>query len=232
MNTSRQEVKLIAGDHIILPSETEKLLGCNVHQDLKWKNHIMTNEHSLIRKLTSRVNALSKIAVNSTFQTRLMTANGVFMSVLSYLIPLWGGCEAYLWKGLQVLQNRAARCVTGLSWFTSTRKLLSHCNWLSIRQLVFYHTVLSTYKVLDSQKPLYLSSKLVRDHPYRTRLASSGGLRYKEGHGVDSSLTHKSFINRAIRDFNSIPADLKTTKTLNNFKKKLKIWIKSNIPID
>ena len=57
MNTSRQEVKLIAGDHMILPSETEKLLGCNVHQDLKWKNHIMTNEHSLIRKLTSRVNA-------------------------------------------------------------------------------------------------------------------------------------------------------------------------------
>ena len=135
-------------------------------------------------------------------------------------------------KGLQVLQNRAARCVTRMNWFTPTRKLLNQCNWLSIKQLIFYHTVLTAFKVLASQKPLYLCSRLDRGFPYRTRLASNGALRYNESQGNDSSLTYKSFINRAIRDYNRIPTELKTMKTLKTFKKKLKLWIRSNIPID
>ena len=44
------------------------------------------------------------------------------MSVLAYLIPLWGGCEGYLIRAMQVLQNRAARQVTKLNWFISYQK--------------------------------------------------------------------------------------------------------------
>ena len=69
-------------------------------------------KNCLIKRLTSRLNALQKVSVHATFKTRLSAANGVFMSVLAYLIPLWGGCEGYLVKALQVLQNRAARQLT------------------------------------------------------------------------------------------------------------------------
>ena len=126
----------MAGTHTIHPSETEKLLGCHIHQSLKWREHIQTDESSLIRQLTSRLNALRKLAVNAPFKTRLMAANSVFISVLSYLIPLWGACEGYLIKALQVIQNKAARCVTKVSWFTATRQLLLQCGWMSIRQLI------------------------------------------------------------------------------------------------
>ena len=228
----RDDVSLQAGNHIIQPSESEKLLGCNIHQGMKWKEHVQTNTGSLIRQLTSRVNALRKLAVNATFQTRLMAANAVFISVLSYLIPLWGGCEGYLIKALQVIQNKAARCVTRQSWFTPTRRLLSQCSWLSIRQLVFYHTVLTFYKILKSSKPLYLSNKLSRDYPYPTRLAAGGCVRYTDSQIAESSLTEKSFLCRGTRDYNSIPADLKAITSLQTFKKKLKVWILANIPID
>ena len=138
MDANRAQVALHAGNHTILPSTTEKLLGCDIHEGLKWGHHIRLGEKSMLMQLTSRVNALRKMAVNATFETRLMAANGTFISALSYLIPLWGGAEGYLLRGLQVLQNRAARCVCKLSWFTPTRILLNKCNWLSIRQLVFY----------------------------------------------------------------------------------------------
>ena len=71
-----------------------------------------------------------------------MVANGIFLSKLCYLIQLWGGADGYLLGRLQVLQNKAARAVTGKSWFTPTRRLLEECKWLSVRQLVFYQTVM------------------------------------------------------------------------------------------
>ena len=87
------------------------------------------------------------------------------MSTLAYLIPLWGGCEGYLVKVLQVLQNRAARQVTKLSWYTPVRKLLSQCNWLSIRQLIFYHSSLTVYRTTKTGVPVYLRQHLNSDQP-------------------------------------------------------------------
>ena len=44
MDRKRQDVYLQAGDHLILPTSTEKLLGCNIHHNLKWKEHLQGNK--------------------------------------------------------------------------------------------------------------------------------------------------------------------------------------------
>ena len=158
--------------------------------------------------------------------------NGTFMSSLAYLIPLWGGTEGYLLNGLQVLQNRAARTVTKLSWFTPTRILLNKCKWLSIRQLVIYHSMLQVYKVMKSGTPLYLSQKLISEHPYPTRQATGGGLRYLGCNTGKQSTTQNSFFGRAPKLYNQIPAEIRSATSLPTFKKKLKLWVKENVPID
>ena len=230
MCEARQQVQLRAGEHIITPTPAEKLLGCNIH-DVEWGEHIQNNEQSLIRQLTSRVNALYKLSVNATFKTRLMAANGAFMSVLMYLVPLWGGTEQYLLKGLQVLQNRAARCVTKQSWFTPTRQLLKQCGWMSVQQLAQYHSILQVHKVIKAGKPLYLSSKLVTDHPYPTRQASSGGIRHTADNTGLSSLAQKNVFGRAPKSYNSISTEIKTAVSIAVFKRKLRVWIHQNTPI-
>ena len=106
------------------------------------------------------------------------------MSVLAYLIPLWGGCEDYLISALQVLQNRAARQVTKQNWFTPTRRLLQQCGWLSIKQLIFYHSALAVFRTTKLKTPLYISQKLVTEHPYPIRLTTGGGFRFKGVFGV------------------------------------------------
>ena len=226
---ARQAVELRAGQNIIHPSETEKLLGCSIGQNLKWQTHIQTGENSLMKQLTSRLNALQKVSTHATYKTRLSAANGVFMSALTYLIPLWGGCEGYLIRALQVLQNRAARQVTKLSWFTPSRRLLKQCNWLSIRQLIFYHTALSVFRTTKAKAPVYLSQQLSMEHPYLTRLATGGGIRREGYHG---GLAQKNFLIRAAREFNRIPACIRMCNTVQSFKYQLKQWIKTNIPLD
>ena len=186
-------------------------------------------KNCLIKRLTSRLNALQKVSVHATFKTRLSAANGVFMSVLAYLIPLWGGCEGYLVKALQVLQNRAARQVTKLSWFTPTRRLLAQGNWLSMKPLIFYHSALIVFRSVSTKQPLYLSQHLVTVHPYPTRLAAGGGLRVEGHHG---GLASNSFLIRAAKEFNTIPADIRMSSSLPAFKQQLKKWTKEHIPLD
>ena len=225
LDNPRNEVSLVAGTHIIQPSEHERLLGCQIHQSLKWKEHIQANEKSLIRQLTSRLNALKKLARNAPFKTRLMAANAVFISALSYLISLWGAGDGYLLRALQVVQNKAARCVTKVSWFTATRQLLKQCGWMSIKQLVFYHTALTMHKTLKSGKPVYTRQKLSHDFPYQTRQATGGHVRH-------AAVADGSFISRGTAAYNSIPDSLRSTQSLPIFKKKLKTWTLVNSPIE
>ena len=126
-----------------------------------------------------------------------MIADGIFMSKLIYLMPLWGGCEKYLLKSLQIIQNKAARTVTKLDRYTTTKTLLNQCNWLSVNQLVLFHSLTLVYKTLEHRSPKYLYKKLSDNShfQYRTRFAqqNSIGPRYDANH----QLSKRSFQFRA-----------------------------------
>ena len=186
----------------------------------------------MVKQLTSRVNGLSLLASRASFETKLMVANGIFISKLCYLIQLWGGCEDYLFHPLQVLQNRAARLVTGCGWFTPKRVLLQRCNWLSIKQLAFYQSVVMAHKIATNTSPLYLAQRMTTDHPRRTRQATSGCIRYGDNLAAAKSLTQKGFCIRGTIQYNSVPASIREAKTIDTFKVKLKKWVATNIPID
>lgn len=161
-----------------------------------------------------------------------MVANGVVMSKLGYLITVWGGAQQYLLKGLQVQQLTAARTVCGFysrGW--SKKKLLDRLNWLSIRQLIYYHTVLQAWKTITSGKPVGIHQSISTQHPYRTRNATTGQIRYGEHFRGESSLIQASFKHRAVHWYNAVPASVRTG-SLATVKHKLKKWVKLNVPID
>ena len=121
---NENSIHLNTGNEIIATSKSEKLLGGLINQNLKWTDHILLNDESMLKKLGTRLNALKQMSKVADFKTRKMLANGLFMSKLIYLIPLWGGCEKFLIKALQIVQNKAARTVTKLGMFTPIRTLL------------------------------------------------------------------------------------------------------------
>ena len=226
-NAKRQEVSMMAGDHVVKPSEAEKLLGCHIHQNLEWNLHLRDHRSSLLNNLIQRMNGFKKLCRNASFDTRLMIANCVIMSKLTYLITLWGGAQQYLLRALQVQQLAAARLVCGVeSGKWSKRKLLDRVGWLSVKQLVFYHTVLQAQKTLNTGVPKYLYHSLSTEYPRLTRSAASGLIRQNEGF-----LSTATFKYRASVFYNSVPMDIRTGSTVS-VKRKLKKWIASNIPID
>ena len=232
MAANRRKVSMQAGQFTIKPTVTEKLLGGHIHQSLKWNHHLSDHESSMMNQLTSRINGLKKISANATFNTRLMVANGVVMSKLVYLITVWGGAQQYLLKRLQVQQLTAARAVCGFtSFFWSKKKLLDRVNWLSIRQLIFFHTVLQAHKTIQTGIPRVIHESISTNYPYRTRSASSGLIRFGETFKGQSNLANLSFKHRAVQLYNTVPVSVRTG-SLATVKGKLKKWVKQNVPID
>ena len=60
-------VSMQANEHSIRPSNQEKLLGCIVSDKLKLRQHVLENEQSMVRQLSSRVDGLSIITSKADF---------------------------------------------------------------------------------------------------------------------------------------------------------------------
>ena len=215
----------------IKTTKYESILGCTVSQNLKWTEHILLNDKSLIKQLTSRLNALKLISSVASFKTRLMLTNGLFMSKLVYCISLWGGCEHFLMKSLQIVQNKAARFVCKKGIYTPVRTLLSECNWLSVSQLVFFHSVVLLRKVRQSQKPEYLHEMYTINRRYNTRGENIGKLDSSSGIPPVHGLNLKSFRWRSLQAWNLLPTRIRQITNIEAFKKNLKVWIKDNLDI-
>ena len=225
------DITLDTGSKIIKPDDSQKLLGGVISSDLKWNKHIKDEPKlSMLKSITSRINALSKITKVSNFKNRKMLANGIVMSKICYLIQLWGGCNEFLLTLLQKLQNRAARLVTRLGWYTPIPTLLTHCGWLSVRQLVVYHSLLQVFKTRNSKLPLFLHEKISNEFKYNTRLAAGSGMRLENKNAL-SEIGKQSFSQRSVLLWNNLPVNIRQSESLLIFKSSLKDWVKNNIPV-
>ena len=224
---------LDTGTEIIEPISGEKLLGAKISNDFRWNLHIRDDEFSMFRSLTSKINALFKISNFANFKTRKMVATGLILSTLTYIIQVYGGCSGYLLATLQVLQNKAARCVTRLPWMTPTSTLLTQCGWLSIKQLIMYHSLVLIYKVKMDKKPDYIYQHIGDMQGRNTRQEAErvGNNLLRDVRNMEKETAKRTFIPRTIEDWNSLPVRLREINSITLFKKELKQWIRESIPV-
>ena len=224
---ARKTVKIETGTVTIKPDTTEKLLGFQIHETLKFQEHCRDSKKSIFNRLIPRMNALKRLSRNGSFKTRLMVANATVMSIFCYMISVWGGTEAYIISAAQVIQNRAARIVTKRGWFTSQKNLLRETNWLSIRQMIFYHTILQIWRVRKTRRPEYLNEMLNPEYEQRTRCVIEGNIKSQE---PKTSLGKKALRFRGASMWNTLPTNLKiVTGEVQSYKKQLKIWVRENV---
>ena len=225
------QVTLNTPTAVIEPSLSEKLLGIDIHQDMKWHHYVLYSDSSLIASLHKRLNALKRLKNVASFKTRLMLANGIFCSKLLYCLALFGGTEDYVLNSLQIVQNEAARVVTKLDRFSPVTQLLRQTGWLSICQLVFLHSVLLVAKVKNSKKPDYLATKLNSEYKYDTRISRKNLIQWGPDFRARMSLTQHSWRWYGSANYNKIPQDIRNVRDLPSFKGKLVPWIRENISI-
>ena len=203
----------------VMLKETEEnfelLLGVKVQGNLKWSEQIT----SLTDKLKKRLAGLNRLRFIMDHFTRKNIVQGVFNSVLCYCLPVFGGCTTSEVMVLQVQQNQAAQIVLRLPPRTHRDLMYNKLNWMTVNQLIAYHTLITVFRIRLSREPEYLAIALCRDNKQgniimeNTRLGS-----YRD-----------SFIFRGSVMWNRLPKDCKVEKKIGKFKRKLKQWVSENI---
>ena len=94
-----------------------------------------------------------------------------------YCLPLFGGCDN---SQIKDLQNRAAQIVTHSAPRSSRADLYDNLGWLTVNQVIVYHSLIAVYKVRQSNEPEYLSGKLSVDTPTGRILIPNTKLRFAQ----------------------------------------------------
>ena len=195
--------------------KSETILGCEIQNTLKWDVHVQ----KLRKRLQKRIAGIYKIRHILPFETLKIISQGWFNSVLIYCLPLFGGCNDSDLNDLQVLQNKIGRLITKSRYETRRTEIFERLQWLTVRQQIVYHTVLTIQKIRQSNEPEFLASKFKRDNRYGKIIIPHSNL----------TLYRKSFLYRGILSWNSLPDDLRKEDNSRTFKKLARCWILQNV---
>ena len=191
--------------------KTQKLLGVVIQNDLKWTSQI----NSLCSRLKIRLAGLEKLRWLTSQNTRKVLVDGMFHSVLTYCLPLFGGCAQSELDSLQVLQNRAARFVLNCPPRFHREDMFDKLGWLTVRQLIAYLSLVLVQRVKESNEPEFLAACF-------RRVNHNGHILV---HNTPLELYRSSFVYRTSILWNKLPRSLHEEKREKSFKKNVKCWI-------
>ena len=201
---------------------------------MRWREHILDSKDSLLKCMIKRVGAMGKVRKSASFKTRKMIANGIFLSKLIYLMPVWITAEDYLINALQVCQNKVARIVAKVDRLTPTAVVLKQCGWLPVRHLMMFHSLVLLHKTIHNQTPAYLYSKVISgsEQPSTRQavvataaLVAAGVPRQPTVDECSLELKKKSWCWSAPVWYNKLPLELKSERKMTKFKTRLKEWV-------
>ena len=194
----------------------EHLLGVYIQYNLKWQKTL----GEVRIKLKKRLAGLLKLRNCVPFPQLRMISQGLFDSVMVYCLPLYGGCGKGDLEALQVLQNKAAQIVTRSPPRSRRIPMFEKLDWLSVNQLIAYHTLIQIFKIRHSRQPEYLYEIVGRENRNGHIIVSN----------TDLSLAKNSFTFRGPELWNSLPVNIRNSEKIRVFKKTCRTWIKKTIP--
>ena len=82
------------------------------------------------------------------------------MSRISFRIQIWGCCPTSWVRRVQVVQNNAVRFLLKKPRTLFTQDLLTDCRWLSVNQMIVYHSILLLWKLMQGNNDLNLMLRI------------------------------------------------------------------------
>ena len=166
---------------------------------------------------------INKIKSFLSFNNLIKTVvNALIYSRLDYCNALYSGINQSLLHRLQLVQNAAARLITGTRRYDHITPVLAELHWLPVSFRIDFKILLLTFKAVNGLAPGYLSAMVETYEPtYNLRSAGRGLL--KESNKLTLvTRGDRAFSVRAPKLWNSLPEKLRLTNSLTSFKTLLK----------
>ena len=129
---------------------------------------------------------------------------------------------------LQKVQNYAARLVSGSSYKDHITPVMQSLHWLPVKARIDYKILVMVYQAIHKVAPDYLQELVQVYHPARS-LRSASELRLQVPRCNSATYGHKSFKVVAATKWNSLPASIRDSPSVNSFKRVLKTHLFKSI---
>ena len=191
-------------------------LGMQVDNNLKLSQHVQ----QLCKVLSGKVAVLGRLrkVLNEHILKKIYIS--CIQPVFDYAISLWGHCSQTDKSLVTRIQHRAARIITGQFDYVNVRgqELITNLHLQTIEKRRDYFTACLMYKCLNNTAPLHLINEISlvsETHDVFTRSAQQNNVHVPF---PNLELYKKSFKYHGAITWNSLPAELKQSRDISEFK--------------
>lgn len=198
-------------------SDTAKNLGVIYDTRLRFEDHISTLSKRIYVSL--KVLYANKHILN--FKVRKKLCEAYVFSKMSYCLILFYPCLTQVEKlRLQRMQNNCCRFIYGLRKYDHVSSKIQQLNWLNVENSFKYLFLVFVYKILGSNMPMYLRSKLrFRDEANQLFLRDRSELEVPRH---TTAIFQRSFSFVAASLYNSFRTFFRSSDSISSFRKNIK----------
>ena len=98
---------------------------------------------------------------------RLQLANGLIISKLIYLIPIWGGTHENNIRKVTINCKLRRQICYKYGGENRIKTLMEKCGWFFVTEMVKFHSLVALWKIVRLEKPRNLSEKIRRKNSGR-----------------------------------------------------------------
>ena len=211
---------IAVGEEVINPSECARNIGVMLDQNLNMEQQITT----ICKSAFLHIRNIRKVRKYLPQHAAETVVNALVTSRLDNCNALLFGLPKNLLQKLQYVQNSAARLIMGTNKRDHIRPVLKKLHWLPIDNRIVFKILLLTFKARAKLAPQYIQD-LINDYtPQRNLRSGSKCLLETPNYNLES-YGKRAFSVAAPRLWNSLPMELKTSTSIDIFKKKLKTYL-------
>ena len=142
---------------------------------------------------------------------------------MEYCNSLYIGASQLAISRLQLVQNAAARLLTGTRKFDHITPVLSSLHWLPVQYRIQFKILTFTFKSLNSLAPPYLT-ELIRPYTPARCLRSAEQLLLQGPKTKKPARGDRAFSAAAPKLWKELPLPIKQAPSLSTFKSRLKTY--------
>ena len=202
-------------------SEQEKLLGINIDSTLSW--------HSQVDKTLKKCNALlflqCRIKQILSIPVRKLFYNAYILPHLDYSCTIWGNTATDSINSIVKFQRRAARLILDREFDALSAELFAELNWMTFPERVKFQKAIMMYKSMNNLMPRYIGQLFQHTNEIHNRnlRSTSDDLPYVPKPNCESFRNSLAYSGAKI--WNSIPLNIKSANSVEQFKDRYVQWI-------